>query len=177
MSSQVDISVQGKEQAPVERVKANAGVEAQRPAASQADEQKKLEQLCINTVRTLSMDAVQKANSGHPGTPMALAPLAFVLWDRYLRHNPHNPKWAGRDRFILSNGHACMLLYSMLFLTGYDLSLDDIKQRVDAAGQAGERNGGPPRQEAHDLLRAQDQPGTDSPGRARNACLLESKSH
>jgi len=74
------------------------------------------------------MDAVQKANSGHPGTPMALAPLAFTLWDRYLRHNPRNPHWPGRDRFILSNGHASMLLYSMLYLTGYDLSLDDIKQ-------------------------------------------------
>ena len=74
------------------------------------------------------MDAVQKANSGHPGTPMALAPLAFTLWDRYLRHNPRHPKWPGRDRFILSNGHACMLLYAMLHLTGYDMSLDDIKQ-------------------------------------------------
>ncbi len=73
------------------------------------------------------MDAVQKANSGHPGTPMALAPLAFVLWDRFLRYNPRNPHWAGRDRFILSNGHASMLLYSMLFLTGYDLTLDDLK--------------------------------------------------
>ncbi len=86
-----------------------------------------LEQLCINTVRTLSMDAVQKANSGHPGTPMALAPLAFVLWDRFLRHNPRDPHWPGRDRFVLSNGHASMLLYSMLFLTGYDLTLDDLK--------------------------------------------------
>ena len=74
------------------------------------------------------MDAVQKANSGHPGTPMALAPLAFVLWDRYLKFNPRNPHWPGRDRFILSNGHASMLLYAMLYLTGYDLSLDDIKQ-------------------------------------------------
>ena len=74
------------------------------------------------------MDAVQKANSGHPGTPMALAPLAFVLWDRYLRFNPHNPQWPGRDRFILSNGHASMLQYAMLYLTGFDLSLDDIKQ-------------------------------------------------
>ncbi len=73
------------------------------------------------------MDAVQKANSGHPGTPMALAPLAFVLWDRFLRFNPRDPHWAGRDRFILSNGHASMLLYSMLFLTGYDLTLDDLK--------------------------------------------------
>ena len=91
-------------------------------------EQQQLETLCINTIRTLAMDAVQKANSGHPGTPMALAPLAFVLWDRFLRHNPHDPRWPGRDRFILSNGHACMLLYAMLHLTGYDLSLDDIKQ-------------------------------------------------
>jgi len=73
------------------------------------------------------MDAVQKANSGHPGTPMALAPLAFVLWDRFLRFNPRDPHWPGRDRFVLSNGHASMLLYSMLFLTGFDLTLDDIK--------------------------------------------------
>jgi transketolase len=92
-----------------------------------AEAQKRLEQLCINTVRTLSMDAVQKANSGHPGTPMALAPLAFVLWDRFLRFNPRDPQWEGRDRFILSNGHASMLLYSMLFLTGYDMTLDDLK--------------------------------------------------
>ena len=74
------------------------------------------------------MDGVQKANSGHPGTPMALAPLAFVLWDRYLKFNPRNPHWPGRDRFILSNGHASMLLYAMLHLTGFDLSLDDLKQ-------------------------------------------------
>src|SRR3974390_1772576 len=73
------------------------------------------------------MDAVQKANSGRPGPPMALAPLAFVLWDRFLRFNPRDPHWAGRDRFILSNGHASMLLYSMLFLTGFDLTLDDLK--------------------------------------------------
>ncbi len=74
------------------------------------------------------MDAVQKANSGHPGTPMALAPLAFVLWNRFLRFNPRNPHWAGRDRFILSNGHASMLLYAMLHLTGFDLPLDQLKQ-------------------------------------------------
>ena len=89
--------------------------------------QKRLEQLCINTVRTLAMDAVQKANSGHPGTPMALAPLAFVLWDRCMRYNPRDPQWPGRDRFVLSCGHASMLLYAMLFLTGYDLSLDELK--------------------------------------------------
>jgi len=86
-----------------------------------------LDQLCINTIRTLSMDAVQKANSGHPGTPMALAPVAYTLWDRHLKHNPHNPHWPNRDRFVLSNGHASMLLYSLLHLTGYDLSLDELK--------------------------------------------------
>ena len=87
-----------------------------------------LDELCINTVRTLAMDAVQQADSGHPGTPMALAPLAYVLWQKHLRYNPANPEWLDRDRFILSAGHACMLLYSVLYLTGYDLTLDDIKQ-------------------------------------------------
>jgi transketolase len=99
----------------------------QEQAIADAKAHQQLEQLCINTVRTLSMDAVQKANSGHPGTPMALAPLAFVLWDRFLHFNPRDPHWPGRDRFVLSNGHASMLLYSMLFLTGFDLTLDDIK--------------------------------------------------
>ena len=83
--------------------------------------------LCINTIRTLAMDAVQKANSGHPGAPMGLAAPAFVLWTRFLKHNPKNPDWYDRDRFILSGGHASMLLYSLLYLTGYDLSLEDIK--------------------------------------------------
>ncbi len=87
-----------------------------------------LDLLCINTIRTLAMDAVQKANSGHPGTPMALAPVAYVLWQRHLRYNPANPAWVGRDRFVLSCGHACMLQYAVLYLTGYDLSLDDLKQ-------------------------------------------------
>ncbi|WP_259068545.1 transketolase [Mucilaginibacter sp. X4EP1] len=86
-----------------------------------------IEQLGINTVRILSADAVQKANSGHPGTPMALAPIGHILWTQYLNYNPKNPNWANRDRFILSNGHACMLQYSFLYLTGYDISLDDIK--------------------------------------------------
>ena len=86
-----------------------------------------IEDLTINTIRTLSMDSVQKANSGHPGTPMALAPLAYVLWSRFLRFNPQNPNWVNRDRFILSNGHASMLLYAMLHLSGYDVSLDDLK--------------------------------------------------
>ena len=87
-----------------------------------------LDQLSINAVRVLAMDAVQKADSGHPGTPMALAPLAYVLFTRHLRYNPKNPHWINRDRFVLSAGHASMLLYSVLYLTGYDLTLDDIKQ-------------------------------------------------
>jgi transketolase len=86
-----------------------------------------IESLSINTIRTLSMDAVQRANSGHPGTPMALAPLAYVLWNRILRYNPKNPAWFNRDRFVLSAGHASMLQYAVLHLTGYDLSLDDLK--------------------------------------------------
>jgi transketolase len=86
-----------------------------------------IDQLCINTIRTLSMDAVQKANSGHPGMPMGAAPMAHVLFSRFLRYNPANPQWAGRDRFVLSAGHGCMLLYSVLHLAGYDLSLDDLK--------------------------------------------------
>src|SRR5919197_2058826 len=87
-----------------------------------------LDQLCVNTIRTLAMDAVQKANSGHPGTPMALAPLAYVLYTRVMRHSPEHPDWADRDRFVLSAGHASMLLYSILHLTGYGISLDDIKR-------------------------------------------------
>jgi transketolase len=87
-----------------------------------------LDLLAINTVRTLSMDAVQKAESGHPGTPMALAPLAYVLFTRTMRHDPADPDWPDRDRFVLSCGHASMLLYSALYLSGYDLSLDDLKQ-------------------------------------------------
>jgi transketolase len=86
-----------------------------------------LDQLCINTIRALSLDAVQKANSGHPGLPLGAAPMAYVLWTRFLRHNPQNPKWENRDRFLLSAGHGSMLLYSLLYLTGYDLSLDEIK--------------------------------------------------
>jgi transketolase len=89
---------------------------------------KDLEQLCINTVRLLSVDAVEKANSGHPGTPMGIAPMGHVLWSEIMRYNPRNPEWPNRDRFILSCGHACMFQYSYLYLTGYDLTLDDIKQ-------------------------------------------------
>lgn len=83
--------------------------------------------LAIDTIRTLSMDAVQKANSGHPGTPMALAPTAYVLYKNIMNHNPRNPNWVNRDRFVLSCGHASMLQYSVLYLTGYDVTLDDIK--------------------------------------------------
>lgn len=83
--------------------------------------------LCINTLRTLSMDAVQRANSGHPGAPMGLAPVAFTLWDKYMHHTPHSPEWPNRDRFVLSAGHASMLLYSVLHISGYTISLDDIK--------------------------------------------------
>src|SRR3989442_15946934 len=86
-----------------------------------------LDQLAINTIRTLSIDAVQKANSGHPGLPLGAAPMAYVLWTRFLRHNPKNPKWADHDRFAFSAGHGSMLLYSLLYLTGYDLPLEELK--------------------------------------------------
>jgi transketolase len=87
-----------------------------------------LENLCINTIRMLAVDAVEKAQSGHPGTPMEAAPMAYELWTRFLRYNPKNPEWPNRDRFVLSAGHSSMLLYAMLYLTGYDLSLEEIKQ-------------------------------------------------
>jgi len=80
-----------------------------------------------NAIRALSMDAVQKANSGHPGAPMGMADIAEVLWRDYLKHNPSNPSFADRDRFVLSNGHGSMLIYSLLHLTGYDLSIEDLK--------------------------------------------------
>ena len=103
---------------------------APRPATSSGSpgSGQSLEDLCINAIRVLSMDAVQKADSGHPGTPMALAPLAYVLWTQHLRYNPTDPNWLNRDRFVLSAGHASMLLYSVLYLTGYELSLEDLKQ-------------------------------------------------
>ena len=86
-----------------------------------------LQNKAINTLRFLSADGVQKANSGHPGLPMGAAAMAFTIWTRHLRHNPRSPKWMGRDRFILSGGHGSMLLYSLLHLTGYDLSLEQIQ--------------------------------------------------
>jgi transketolase len=94
---------------------------------SVAEDRTTLDELCVNTIRTLSMDAVQKANSGHPGTPMALAPLAYVLYTRVMQHAPSTPDWPDRDRFVLSCGHASMLLYSTLYLTGYGLTLEDLK--------------------------------------------------
>jgi transketolase len=99
--------------APVQRENANTTPE--------------FDQLCINTIRALTLDAVQKANSGHPGLPLGAAPMAYVLWTRFLRHNPKNPKWENRDRFLLSAGHGSMLLYSLLHLTGYDLPLEELK--------------------------------------------------
>ncbi|MHB8481947.1 MAG: transketolase [Nitrospiria bacterium] len=94
------------------------------------------DQLCINTIRMLAVDAVQKANSGHPGTPMGLAPVAYLLWTRFLKHNPRHPGWPDRDRFILSAGHASMLLYSLLHLTGYDLPLEELKRFRQWGSQA-----------------------------------------
>jgi transketolase len=93
----------------------------------ESDRRPELDQLCVNTIRTLALDAVQKAKSGHPGLPLGAAPMAYVLWTEFMRYNPQNPKWANRDRFLLSAGHGCMLLYALLYLTGYDLSLDQIK--------------------------------------------------
>jgi transketolase len=86
-----------------------------------------LDQLCINTIRALSLDAVQRAESGHPGLPLGAAPMAYALWTRFLRHNPKNPRWANRDRFLLSAGHGSMLIYSLLYLTGYDLPMEELQ--------------------------------------------------
>jgi transketolase len=99
-----------------------------------------LDQLCINTIRTLSIDTVQKADSGHPGLPLGAAPMAYVLWSKHLKHNPRDPLWPDRDRFVLAAGHGCALLYSLLHLTGYDLSMDDLK----AFRQWGSRTPGHP---------------------------------
>ena len=86
-----------------------------------------VDQLSVNAIRTLSIDAIEKANSGHPGLPMGAAPMAYTLWTEYMNHNPKNPKWFNRDRFVLSAGHGSMLLYSLLHLSGYDVTIDDIK--------------------------------------------------
>ena len=99
-----------------------------------------LDELCVDTIRTLAIDAVQKANSGHPGLPLGAAPMAYVLWQRHLKHNPRDPLWPDRDRFVLSAGHGCMLWYCLLYLTGYDLGMDDLK----AFRQWGSRTPGHP---------------------------------
>jgi len=101
-----------------------SGRESEEPVSTVA---KSLDELCVDTIRTLAIDAVQKADSGHPGLPLGAAPMAYVLWQKYLRHNPRDPKWPDRDRFVLSAGHGCMLLYCLLYLTGYDLTLEDLK--------------------------------------------------
>src|SRR5918998_6444278 len=103
-----------------------------------------LEELCINTIRTLSIDAVENASSGHPGAPMALAPLAYQLYTRTMKHNPDDPDWFDRDRFVLSAGHASMLLYASLHLSGYGVSMDDIKN----FRQLGSSTAGHPEREA-----------------------------
>jgi transketolase len=98
------------------------GILPRNPSLSELDE------LCINTIRCLSIDAIQKAKSGHPGMPMGMAPAAYVLWTEFLKYNPRNPKWVNRDRFVLSAGHGCMLLYSLLHLTGFDLPLEELQK-------------------------------------------------
>lgn len=103
-------------------------VPTQASSAAAASVDPALEKLAIDAVRVLSMDAVQQAESGHPGTPMALAPLAYLLFTRHMKHNPADPEWPDRDRFVLSCGHASMLLYSSLYLSGYDLSLQDLRE-------------------------------------------------
>ena len=106
---------------------------------------RELQELCINTIRILSADAVQNANAGHPGMPMGAAAMAFTLWTQFLKHNPQNPQWFDRDRFVLSGGHGSMLLYSLLYLSGYDLPLEEIKHfrkwGSKAAGHPGARSG------------------------------------
>jgi transketolase len=97
-------------------------------ASERAPVGQRLDRLCVDAIRTLTMDAVERAQSGHPGMPMAMAPVAYLLYTRYLKHNPRDPAWADRDRFVLSAGHGSMLLYSVLHLCGYDLSLDEIKR-------------------------------------------------
>ena len=113
-----------------------------------------LDELSINTIRTLSMDAVEKAKSGHPGAPMALAPLAYLLYTRVMKHNPAGPEWFDRDRFVLSAGHASMLLYSSLYLSGYGLTLDDLKR----FRQLGSPTAGPPRARRRGRHRGDDRP-------------------
>ena len=131
-----------------------------------------IDELAINTIRTLAMDAVQKANSGHPGTPMALAPLAYTLYTRVMRHNPANAAWPDRDRFVLSCGHASMLLYSLLYLCGYGLELDDL----ESFRQLGSPCAGHPEYGARARDRGDDRPARPGhldvrrPGARASAC-------
>ena len=90
-----------------------------------------IDELSVTSIRTLSIDAIEKANSGHPGMPMGAAPMAYTLWTRFMNHNPKNPNWFNRDRFVLSAGHGSMLLYSMLHLSGYDLTMEDFKNSAN----------------------------------------------
>ena len=113
-----------------------------------------LDQVAVNTIRFLAVDGVEKANSGHPGLPMGMADVAFVIWSRFLRYQPNDPAWPNRDRFVLSAGHGSMLLYSLLHLSGFDLSLDDLRQ----FRQLGSRTPGHPE---HGMT-----PGVEKIGRA-----------
>src|SRR5881396_1458855 len=106
-----------------------------------------IDRLCIDTIRTLSMDAVEQANSGHPGLPMAMAPAAYLLSTRFMRHNPKNPEWPDRDRFVLSAGHGSMLLYATLHLAGYDLPMEEIKN----FRQLGSKTPGHPERDPHNV--------------------------
>ncbi len=114
-----------------------------------------------NAIRVLSMDAVQQAKSGHPGAPMGMADIAEVLWNDFLVHNPENPQWANRDRFVLSNGHGSMLIYSLLHLTGYDLPLNELK----AFRQLGARTAGHPEHE--EIQGVHPRPSGTGPGQRR----------
>ena len=116
-----------------------------------------------NALRFLAIDAVEKAKSGHPGMPMGMADIATVLWQRHLRHNPANPHWPDRDRFVLSNGHGSMLLYALLHLTGYDLPLDELKQLPPAALE----DAGPSRSRAHARRRDHDRAAGPGPRQRR----------
>ena len=124
-----------------------------------------IEKLAVDTIRTLSMDAVEQANSGHPGTPMALAPVAYSLFAQVMNHDPADPDWINRDRFVLSAGHASMLIYSILHLTGYDLSLEDLKD----FRQLGVQDAGPPRGGAHRGRRDDDRARSARASRRRSA--------
>ena len=124
------------------------------PREADAMHDAELDQLCINTMRFLAIDQVEQAKSGHPGAPMGAATMAYVLWDRFLKHDPRDPAWPDRDRFVLSPGHASAMLYALLHLTGYDVSLDDLRQLPSM----GEPDAGPPRAWPHTRRRGDHRP-------------------